>query len=162
VIPAMVAALLQGENVGLRNAALEVLGQLGSAAAEALLAAMATAPAGARKFLIGALGDSGDLEAVHLLAEEAVGEDANNAAAAIDALSRLGGPAAELALRGRLGSPDPFQRMAALDGLNRLRAAVPWEELEPVLDDRLLRRLVLSVLGRCGNEAAVGPLVDAL
>ncbi len=162
VVPAMVAAIVQGENVGLRNAALEVLGHVGASATPDLLEALPKVPPGARKFLIGALGDAGDLAAVPPLVREAEGADPNNAAAAIDALARLGGPDAERALRRRLGSEDPFQRMAALDGLHRLRAVVPWEELEPILDDRLVRRLVLSVLGRCGREAAIAPLIEAL
>jgi HEAT repeat protein len=162
VVPAMVAAIVQGENVGLRNAALEVLGNVGASATPDLLEALPRVPPGARKFVIGALGDAGDLGAVPPLVQEAEGNDPNNAAAAIDALARLGGPEAERALRRRLGSNDPFQRMAALDGLHRLRAVIPWSELEPILDDRLVRRLVLSVLGRCGREAAVGTLIEAL
>lgn len=161
-VPAMVAAIVQNENVGLRNAALEVIGNIGASAAPDLLDALRRAPAGARKFIIGALGDAGDLAAVPALVEEAEGADPNNVAAAVDALARLGGPDAERALRRRLRAEDPFQRMAALDGLRRLRAVVPWEELEPILDDRLLRRLVLGVLGRCGREAAVSHLIEAL
>ncbi|MBC7171400.1 MAG: HEAT repeat domain-containing protein, partial [Polyangiaceae bacterium] len=162
VMPAMVQAIVQGENVGLRNAALEVVGNVGARATRDLLAELPRVPAQARKFIIGALGDAGDLAAVPPLVIEAEGQDANNAAAAIDALARLGGPDAELALRRRLCSEDPFQRMAALDGLNRLRAIIPWRELEPILDDRLVRRLVLAALGRCGREEAVAPLVEAL
>ncbi|NOY94538.1 MAG: hypothetical protein GXP55_25455, partial [Deltaproteobacteria bacterium] len=43
-------AIAQGENVGLRNAALEVLGRVGERALEALVAAYDEASPGARKF----------------------------------------------------------------------------------------------------------------
>lgn len=158
----LVEALCQGENVGLRNSALEALGRLGDRATFALRDALHAVPVGARKFVIEALGDTRAPEVVPALVREAEGDDANAAAAAIDALARVGGPAAEAALRRRLGATDPFQRMAALDGLARLDAVVPWSELEPLLGDRLVRRVALGVLGRTGHPDAVDPLAEAL
>ena len=52
--------------------------------------------------------------------------------------------------------------MAALDALNRREVAIPWEELEPLLQERLLRRVALSALGRTGRVEALGPLFAAL
>lgn len=158
----LVAAIVQGDNVGLRNAALDVLGKLGASASHALRRALTRSPAHGRKFVVEALGDTGDPAVVSDLASAAQDADPNVAAAAIDALARVGGPEAERALRGRLAANDPFQRMAALDGLDRLAAVVPWEELAPLLADRLVRRVALRVLGRTGSVEAVEPLVEAL
>lgn len=158
----LVAAITQGENVGLRNAALEVLGHLGTTASPHLRKALDRVASHGRKFVVEALGDTGDPAVVPDLEKAAVDLDPNVAAAAIDALARIGGPEADRALRARLAAPDPFQRMAALDGLDRIGAVVPWEQLEPLLEDRLVRRVALRVLGRTGRLEAIAPLFEAM
>lgn len=163
LVPNLVEALCDGENVGRRNAALEVLGRIGPGVAQPLVDALPRVPEPARKFVIDALGDAADPSVVGVLVDVAEEDpDPNVAAAALDALARLGGPEAEAALRRRLASKDPFQRMAALDGLARLGATVPWEELAPLLDDRLVRRVALVLLGRTWRTEAIEPLSDAL
>lgn len=162
LLPDLVAAITQGENVGLRNAALEVLGNLGNEATPALTRAIDRVPAHGLKFVVEALGDTGDPAAVAELARMSEDADPNVAAAAIDALARIGGKEAERALRARLRTTDPFQRTAALDGLDRLSAVVPWEEIAPLLGDRIVRRVALRVLGRTDRPEAVPPLLAAL
>lgn len=163
LVPKLIDALCDGDNVGRRNAGLEVLGRLGPVVAKPLVDALPNVPPAARKFLVDALGDAGDRRVVGVLVDAAERDaDPNVAAAALDALARVGGPEAEAALRRRLASTDPFQRMAALDGLARLGATVPWEEIEPLLGDRLVRRVALALLGRTGRGQAIEPLVDAL
>ena len=75
MIDPLVQAICQGENVGLRNAALDVLETLGKAAAPALIAALPDVPEHARKFVVEALGESGGLEVVEELAKAAVSDD---------------------------------------------------------------------------------------
>jgi HEAT repeat protein len=162
LIEALVQSICQGENVGLRNAALDVLEALGPNAAPALIAALPNVPEHARKFVVEALGESGGHQVVRELAKAAASEDPNVAGEAIEALARIGGPEAERIMRSRLGASDPFLRMAALDALNRLHAVIPWEELEPLLTDRLLRRVAISALGRTGRIEALEPLFSAL
>lgn len=162
MLPALVGAIAQGENIGMRNAALEVVETLGEAAEAALVAAIPASIGPSRKFLVEALGGARGANAIGVLATASEDEDANVAAAALDALARVGGPIAERALRKRLASNEPFQRLAALDGLNRLAAVVPWAELEPLLVDRLVRRVALPSLGRSRSAGAIAPLVDAL
>lgn len=161
LLPELVDGLVQNDNVGLRNAALEVLERLGSRSASALLVALPRVPVGARKFLVAALGFAGGA-GVDRLAELSTDPDENTAQAALEALARIGGPRAEAALRSHLGSADPVQRLAALEGLERLEASVGLSELRPLLEDRLVRRLALRTLGFCQEPGAVAALLDAL
>ncbi|MBN1655112.1 MAG: HEAT repeat domain-containing protein [Deltaproteobacteria bacterium] len=162
ILPDLVDAICQEENFGLRNAALELLEELGTRAAEVLLDALPQVPDYARKFVVEALACGGDERVIPALVNAANQGDSIVAAAALDALSAIGGTEAELALRAQLVSPDSFHRMAAIDGLNRLGAIVPWEELAPLLTDRLVRRVALAAIGRCGRVEAAEPLFQAL
>jgi HEAT repeat protein len=162
LIDALVAAICQGDNVGLRNASLDVLQGVGDEAARALVGALPQVPEHARKFVVEALGESGGPVVVAELSRAALSNDANVASEAIEALARIGGPDAERVMRARLTAADPFLRMAALDALNRCEAEVSWEELEPLLNDRLLRRVVVTALGRMGRAEAAAPLFAAL
>lgn len=161
LVPALVDGLCQGENVGLRNAALEVLERLGPSASSALLDALPRAPETARKFIVAALGFAGGA-GVDELAALSNDRDANTAQAALEALARVGGPRAEEALRGHLASPDPVQRLAALEGLERLEARVDLSELEPLLADRLVRRVAVRLLAYCDDPRAASALFAAL
>ncbi|MCA9611303.1 MAG: HEAT repeat domain-containing protein [Polyangiales bacterium] len=158
----LVHAVAQADNVGRRNAALEVLAALGAPAVARLRRALREDTSGARKFYAEALGAAGDPVAAPDLAALAVDDDTNVAAAALEALVALGGPEAERVLRGRLGRAEPFERVATLDGLVRVRAKLAWEELAPLVDDRVSRRAALPLLGRCGDARALPVLADAL
>jgi HEAT repeat protein len=162
VIEQLVQGICQGDNIGLRNAALDVLEALGDTAAPALIAALPSVPEHARKFVVEALGESGGTLVVAELAKAAAAADPNVAGEAIEALARIGGPEAERIIRSRLSATDPFLRMAALDALNRREALIPWEELAPLLEDRLLRRVAIAALGRTGRVEALEPLFLAL
>jgi HEAT repeat protein len=162
LIDALVAAICQGENVGLRNSSLDVLQGIGDEAARALVGALPQVPEHARKFVVEALGESGGPVVVAELSRAALSNDTNVASEAIEALARIGGPEAERVMRARLTAHDPFLRMAALDALNRCEAQVSWEDLAPLLDDRLLRRVVVTALGRLGRAEAAPPLFAAL
>jgi HEAT repeat protein len=162
IVDRLVAALCQGENVGLRNAALDVLEELGERAAPALIAALPTAPEHARKFVIEALGEAGGPLVVFELKQAAWSEDVNLAGEAIEALARIGGPEAESVIRSRLDAKDPFLRLAALEALNRCEAHLDWNDLSPLIEDRMLRRVVIGALGRTGRVEAVDPLLHAL
>lgn len=162
LIDELVGAICQGENVGLRNAALDVLEALGNVAAPALIAALPGVPEHARKFVVEALGESGGAEVVEELGKAAMSDDVNVAGEAIEALAHIAGPAAEEIIRGRLLAKEPFLRLAALDALNRRDAAIPFEELAPLLNERLLRKVTLSALGRTASREALSPLLKAL
>jgi len=162
LVDELTSAVSQGENIGLRSAAIEVLGLLGPGVADRLVAALDTVPEAGRKFLVAALGEVGGDAALPALAAAAKSDDVNLVAAAVDALARIGGDAAAVALRDRLAAGDAFIRLAALDGLDRIGAIIPYEELEPLVGDRLLRRVALRALGRTKTRRAVPALREAL
>jgi HEAT repeat protein len=162
LLPDLTAAVGQSDNVGLRNAAIEVLGKLGPDVASDLLAALDHVPQQGKKFLVAALGEVGGEAVVAALARLAAEPDTNLAAAAVDALARIGGDGATRALRACLRADDTYLRLAALDALERLDTRLTWEELETLLSDRLLRRVALRALGHTGSVRAVPVLLEAL
>jgi HEAT repeat protein len=161
MLPSLVEAISQGDNVGLRNSALEVLIALGSDAAQVLLTALPSARENSRRFIIEALVCGGDQRVVPTLVEAIKGDDSIIAATALDALATIGGQQAEEAIRRELCSSDPFHRLAAIDGLNKLGAELSWQEVAPLLEDRLVRRVALVALGRCTQKESVAPLIKA-
>ena len=162
VLKSLVGAITQGNNVGLRNSALELLGELGGEVVDALVEALPKVSEGERKFVVEALAACGEPRVVDVLLEVAESGDPLLEAAAMDAMAAMGGPAAERLLRTKLNTREGYLRMAALDGLNRLRAVLPWSDLQPLLQDKLAFRLAVQALGRCGSSEAVEPLLRAL
>ena len=162
MIKPLIEGLCQGSNVGLRNAAREVLRRLGAAAARVLVASLSDVEPNDRKFIVEALACGGTEEATDTLIESVRGSDPVIAVAAMDALAQLGGPRATAALRDKLRTGDTFERAAALDALEHLAATVQYDDLTPILEDRLLRRIALDALGRSGDVRAVPHLLTAL
>jgi HEAT repeat protein len=162
LLPPLVDAICQGDNVGLRNAALDVLEKLGADAADALIGALPTVSPETKKFVIEALACGGDPRVVTTLIETSRGADVMTAVTAIEALSMIGGPATIEALVLHLKSAEALIRMAALDGLNRLGTTLTWTQLEPLLSDRMARRVAVTALGRSGQHEAITPLEAAL
>lgn len=162
MIRPLIDGLCQGANVGLRNAAREVLRRLGAVAARALVSSLTDVDPNDRKFIVEALACGGTDEATDTLIESVRGSDPVIAVAAMDALAQLGGPRATASLREKLQVGDTFERAAALDALEHLAATVQYDDLAPVLSDRLLRRIALDALGRSGDVRAVPHLLQAL
>lgn len=158
----LVAAIAQGENVGLRNSAIEAVASLGEPMVAPLVRALDAGEGPPRRFFVAALGASGSLRASEALVRACDDPDENLVAAAIDALARVGGPQAEVAIRRRLTDADAFRRMAALDALDRLSAYVPFEELAPLLGDLAVRSASLASLGRSRSPDALPIVVEAL
>ena len=162
MIKPLIEGLCQGLNVGLRNAAREVLRRSGAAAARVLVLSLSEVEPNDRKFIVEALACGGTEEATDTLIESVRGKDPVIAVAAMDALAQLGGPRATAALRDKLRTGDTFERAAALDALEHLAATVQYDDLAPILEDRLLRRIALDALGRSGDVRAVPHLLTAL
>ncbi len=161
VLAGLVEALLQPDDVGLRNAAIEAFAYVGASGAAPLVDALNRATMTARKFVCAALGGTGT-GGVAALSMMAGDPDPNTATVALESLARIGGRDAEAALRKQLEAADWVVRLAAMEGLSALGAQVPVETLAPMVRDPLVRRFALRLLGQSGDAAAVPPLFDVL
>jgi HEAT repeat protein len=162
VASALFSAVSQGDNVGLRNAALEVLGTIGEHDSRVLIRGLKEVAPHARKFLMDVLKSSAGPEALALVNDALDSDDPNLVVSAMNALARIGGAAAERALLQRVLTDDSFQQMAALDALDRLGVAVPWAVLEPLTANPLTRRLAVALAARTDDPRAVPVLIAAL
>lgn len=168
--PALVAALVPvlepGENVGLRNAAVDVLASEGAAATPAITAAMPRLDADGRKLAVEVLGRSRDPEALAPLASALDDEDVNVRQSAIEAIARLESSSCEPVRRELLtrclDDADPYVRLTALEGLSALGVSVPWERLERFIDDPTLRSAALSAAALSDSPRAAPVLARAL
>lgn len=165
LVTAMVEVFEPGENVGLRNAAVDVLGMCGTAATVPLEKALERLDADGRKLAVQALGATHDPRALLALGRALDDADSNVRQSAVEAIARLGpfAPAEvqRLLLRSLAGD-DPFCQLAALEGLNTLGAVVPWEKLEPLLEHATLRTAALTAASLADDTRAPEALVRTL
>lgn len=160
LVDALLARLVETDNIGLRNAAIEVLGMVAQGKAEKFVSASEGVCDGAQKFLVEAMGKTRDPQMIDHLESLVRGPNTNVAAAAVEALVRIGGARAESLLRERLSTPHLFLRIAILEGLTRMGTRVPWSELEPAVEDAIVRRISAELLGRTGDPQALEFLLD--
>jgi HEAT repeat protein len=160
LIDALLKRLVETDNIGLRNAAIEVLGMIGQGRAEQFARACGKAEEGARKFLAEAMGKTRDPQMIDTLEALLRGADVNAAAAAVEALVCIGGARGEALIRGRLSTRDLFLRVSVVEGLTRLGARVPWEELAPAVEDAIVRRISAELLGRTGDPQVLEFLLE--
>lgn len=160
LIDSLLARVVDTDNIGLRNAAIEVLGMVAQGRAERFADACKSAGTSGCKFLIEAMGKTRDPRMIGNLERLLVGSDPNAAAAAVEALVCIGGPRAESLLRARLSTPDLFLRIAVVEGLTRLGTYVPWSELRPAVEHAIVRRISAELLGRTGEPQALEFLLE--
>jgi HEAT repeat protein len=167
IVAALVAALEDTVNIGLRNAAVEALVAIGPEAVAAVVDMVGRVDADARKLVVEVLGGIPDARATAALARALSDEDANVRVAAAEALGNaaLAGEesrdVATDALVGALSTTDPFQKIAALDSLARLEARLPWATFEPFAKDPLLRRYAIAAAAGSREPDAVRALAHA-
>lgn len=151
-LPHLLAAVREQENANLRNAALEILGNLGPEVIPQLIGQLDDADAETRKFLIDVLGLIGSPVAAPRLAGMLRSDDANVRFAAIEALGKLAIPmAAEAILQHLRTTRDATETFVSLEALSHCvsRRAVDrldLDALEPLRDDPLLTRPLLHLL----------------
>lgn len=167
--PDLLAALVRvfepGDNVGLRNAAVEALGAFGPAAVEALAPRLAALDADGKKLSIEALGRSGDATALDVLGPLVADADPNVRVAALEALGAIGGARLETAralLTSRLDDARPLETLAALESLAALGGGLPFTAVERWLSDPLLGRPSRLLAAQSGDPKAAAPLLRAL
>lgn len=165
LLTALADVFLPGDNVGLRNAAVEALGGFGSFAVETLAARVPELDADGKKLAIEALGRSGEPAALDVLGPLVADPDPNVRVAALEALGAIGGSRSDEArvlLSSRVGASGPLETLAALESLAMIGAGLPFATLEPWLGDPLLGRAALSLAAQSGDPRAAAPLVQAL
>ena len=160
LIDALLARVVETDNIGLRNAAIEVLGMVAQGKAEKFADACKGAGEGARKFLVEAMGKTRDPQMIDHLETLIRGSDANLAAAAVEALVCIGGARAEDLLKTRLSTPHLFLRISIVEGLTRLGTRVTWEQLKPAVEDAIVRRISAELLGRTAEPQALEFLLE--
>jgi HEAT repeat protein len=160
LIDELITRVVTTENIGLRNAAIEVLGMVGQGHSEKFGEACRHADPGGRKFLVEAMGKTRDPQMIPNLETTLRGPDANAAAAAVEALVRIGGSRSETLLREQLSTSNLFLRIAVVEGLTRLGTRVPWDELGPAVEDAIVRRISAELLGRTGDSHALEFLLE--
>jgi HEAT repeat protein len=166
MIAAMIASFSTSDDVGLRNAAVDVLAAAGAAATGALAAALLRLDADGRKLAAEALGRGRDPGALAVLDQVIDGDaDENVRQAAMEAVAELGLVARERAgerLLRSLDDRDPLVRFAGLSGLCALELPIPWARLRPLLDEPILRTLAFAAAALSDSPEAVSALVAAL
>jgi HEAT repeat protein len=165
LLRALVDVFEPGENVGLRNAAVEALGAFGPAAVETLSARVGQLDADGKKLAIEALGRSGEASALEALAPLVRDGDPNVRVAALEALGAIGATRVDEArslLMSGLQSGQPLETLAAAESLVTLGAGLPFATVQPWLGDALLGNVALALAAQSGDAKAAAPLVAAL
>ena len=150
VVFAVARALGEHDNIGLRNAAVEALVQIGPDAVPGAVDALWRLDADGRKLAVEVLAGAPTLAGMKALVRASEDVDINVVVAAAEALGKAdlaGEEAREIAtttLAGLLHSEHTAVRVAALDALRGLEAAIPWADLEPLLGDALLKRNAIA------------------
>ncbi len=160
----LVRALRPGENVGLRNAAVEALGGFGVHAVVALDFALVNLDADGRKLAVEALGRVGTSSHYRCSQGWRSIRIRTYASRRWRPLPIWGAPACrrQFRLSKRTASPEPMLKLAALNGLNSLGVAVPYDTVSALLGEPMLRRAALLAAGRTRNAGAIEPVLEAL
>ncbi len=165
LIEAVADLLARDDNVGLRNAAVEVLANWGGSAVDALTNEASKLDEDGRKLVAEALGKTGHSGAFPVLRGMLSDQDTNVRLAALEGIAALGvvcpDDAAE-ALKQRLREGDELEKLTALDGINQLGIIVEFEHIEGLLQDRVLRQAAWLAAGRCREPRVAPRLVAAL
>jgi HEAT repeat protein len=166
LLSGLLLVLEPGDNVGLRNAAVEALGAFGESAVEAIAHKLSALDVDGKKLAAEALSRTLLPSALDVLRPLLTDADSNVRAAAIEAIATVGASAAIEAfeiLASFLKRPDEeaFVRLSALDGINRLGSLLPWSTIESMLSDPVLERSAFSAAGRSTHPEAWGALLAA-
>ena len=167
VVAALLGAMEDVVNIGLRNAAVEALVAIGPDAVGATLEAFGRLDADARKLAVEVLGGVADPRGTAALVRLLSDEDPNVRVTAAEALGNaaLAGEESRAraiaALLAEVRAGDVFLRIAVFDSLGRLDARVPWSVFEPFVNDPILRRHVVAAAARAREPAAIGVLAAA-
>jgi HEAT repeat protein len=168
VVFAVARALAERDNIGLRNAAVEALIQIGPDAVPGAIDALGRLDADGRKLAIEVLAGAPTLAGMRTIARSLSDADVNVVVACAEALGKAdlaGEEASELAstaLAELLARDDASVRVAALASLRALDATVPWSRLEPLLGEPLLRRSAIAAAAGNVTPRALVSMAEAV
>ena len=166
-VAALIGALGERVNIGLRNAAVEALVAIGADAVHAAIDSLSKLDADGRKLAVEILGGVPDVRGTEALARVLADDDPNVRIAAAEALgnaSLAGEGARELAISALsdvLSASEMLLKLAALDSLSRLDAKLPWKVFEPYANDPVLRRYAIAAAAGSRDHAAIATLARA-
>jgi HEAT repeat protein len=167
VVFALARALDEHDNVGLRNAAVEAMSLIGPDAVPGAIDALERLDPDGRKLAVEVLAAAPTLAGMRALSRGLRDDDANVVMAAAEGLGRAhlaGEEARDLAVRALtsvLGSAATSVCLSALEALRALDADVPWERLEPLFGDPLLRRSAIAAAAGTRTPRAIRALAEA-
>jgi len=150
------------DNAGLRNAAVDILVQLGALAVPLLQEELSCTDHDVRKFVLDILGDIGDLNCVKSMLPALSDPDENVRAAAAENLGKLRAAEAVPVLLDAMGHADLWMRFTILEALARIGQGVPVARLLDLAAERLLRKALFDCLGRVGGIDAIPVLISGL
>jgi HEAT repeat protein len=161
-LPALFDRLVGPGGIGEREATALALARIGAPAIAGLEERLQSTDDELRQAAVNVLGAIGSRRAVPALAARLADRDPNVRAAAADALGRTGGAEAVAALIAAVDSDDEVLRTAALPALAALRAAPSVEQLRRLLNARSTRRAAFRLLGFSEDRAALELLAHGL
>ncbi|HKR10848.1 MAG TPA: HEAT repeat domain-containing protein [Pyrinomonadaceae bacterium] len=165
--PEAIAALLNSvvanhQNPSLLNSALQVLASSDVDTVSPLLGLLQNPDPDLRMQAALALGEQHDVRAVPALVNALNDEDTNVRYHAVEALGKIKAVEAVDALAEIAESRGFFLAFVALDALRKIGDARIAPRMVQLLDDDLLRKPAINLLGQLGDESAVAPLTALL
>ncbi|GFO56693.1 PBS lyase [Geomonas sp. Red276] len=151
VVERLIDLLRSSDNAGLRNSAVESLERLGQVAITPLCRYLEDPDHDLRKFVIDVLGSIGCASCVSLLVRSLEDTDPNVRVAAAENLGKIGDQSALPYLLQVLEREEVWLKFTVLDALAQIGAPVPLSALEPLLEERLLKRAVYDCLAVLGD-----------
>ena len=155
----LIDLLQHPDNAGLRNAAIEILIGLGATAIPVLVHRLPTEGAEVRKFIVDILGEIGHPSCIDNLLPHLQDADANVQYAVVETLGKLRAETAVDSLLDLLDQADVGLRFTIFEALAVIGANVPVARIAQFAEDRLLRKVVYSCLGRLGEVQSLPLLV---
>ncbi|HEX9202685.1 MAG TPA: HEAT repeat domain-containing protein, partial [Vicinamibacteria bacterium] len=161
LLPALDAALRDGENATLRNAAMEIYVRLGAAALTPLLVLLRDEDEEVRQFAAVMLGSLKDAVAVAPLIAALEDPDVNVRHAAATSLGQIGSPEAVPSLIAALRD-EPWLQYPSIHALGEIGDPRATPALLDLLGDEFFRGPALEALGRLAGREALPRLIPHL